>query len=398
MRFLLTMYRNRLVRAVLLSLPAPGDPPQPMVAGKSLAQRQLLFAKEAGCEMAILHGGGAGEQAIALRHMAEKLGMRFQTVSNAHALPGIIGSGDSMLVMQPGLLPEASEALELISAEGDRALVLSSGPGTSAGLERIDLDRAWGGVLTMPGSWLGRLAALPEDAAPHAALLRIALQHRLPEARLDDAILDAGRWTVITSAESAGAREQGWLREHVGDASTFAPSRWLARLGLVKGARSLLERAWTLPVALAGFAALLLGGAASAWFERPVLGFALLALSVPVLEFALGLRRLAIAPFGAMRRLPWLRHAVDAALLTAGILAIDGLWFRAAFPPFVLIAGLIVLDRMKADHPLDAVSDRGLVAVCIAILTAIAMPELAIVLVASVILLAVLIPRAPKRS
>ncbi|MGB3167354.1 MAG: hypothetical protein WBA68_11325 [Alteraurantiacibacter sp.] len=386
------------MRAVLLSLPSPGDSPQPKIAGKSLAQRQLLFAKEAGCEMAVLHGGGAGEQAIALRHMAERLGMRFQTVSNAHALPGIIGSGDSMLVVQPGLLPEAREALDLIAAEGDRALVVSSGPGTSAGLERIDLDRAWGGVLTMPGSWLGRLAALPEDVAPHAALLRIALQHRLPEARLDDAILDAGRWTVLTSAESAGAREQGWLREHVGDAKAFAPSRWLARLVLLKGAHALLERAWTLPLALTSFAILLLGGVASAWLEKPVLGFALIALGVPVLECALGLRRLAIAPFGAIRRLPWLRHAIDAGLLFAGVAAIDGLWFRAAFPPFALVAGLIVLDRMYADHLLDAVGDRGLVAAAIAILSAIAMPELALVLVASAILLAVLIPRAPKRG
>ena len=110
--------------------------------------------------MVIAHGGGASDDAIALRHAAEKAGMRYQSISNTHALTGAIGKDDSLLVMQPDLLPEAKQALELLRAEGDRLLVVSAGPGTAASLERIDLDRAWGGAMTMPGSWLERLGGV----------------------------------------------------------------------------------------------------------------------------------------------------------------------------------------------------------------------------------------------
>ena len=172
------------MRAALIALPQPGESDLPAIAGKSLAHRQLLFARELGCDSVIAHGGGASPDGIDLRHAAEHLGLKYQVISNSHALPGIIGDDDSLLVLQPGLLPESGAALDLLRAEGDRVLVVSAGPGASAGFERIDLDRAWAGALSMPGRWLGKLASLPEDIAPHGALLRIALQQRLPEARL----------------------------------------------------------------------------------------------------------------------------------------------------------------------------------------------------------------------
>ena len=386
------------MRAALISLPQSDSAAQPPIAGKTVAERQLLFAREVGCEMAFAHGGGASEQAIRLRHMAERIGMRFQTVSNAHALAGSIGSGDSLLVMQPGLLPEARQALELLRADGDRALVMSAGPGTSAGLERIDLDRAWGGALTIPGSWLGSLTDLPEDAAPHAALLRIALQKGLPEARLDDAILDDGRWTVVTGAEAAVARQSGWLRSYAGKAPATSPSRWLARFAVTRAGAWMLERRWTRPVAFGFFAFSLAGAVAAAFHDRPVAAYGLLALSVPLLEVFLALSRLVTAPFGRLHRLPLLRHAIDAALLGIGFMAVDGLWYRAAFPPFVLVAALILLDRKRGAAITDLARDRGLVAAAVAILSALAMPEIALVLVATIVLLAALLPSVENRG
>ena len=386
------------MRAALISLPQPGEGALPTVAGKTIAQRQLLFARECGCTMVIAHGGGASEDAISLRHAAEKAGMRYQVISNTHALAGAIGNDDSLLVMQPGLLPEARQALELLRAEGDRLLIVSAGPGAAASLERIDLDRAWGGAMTLPGSWLEGLGGLPEDAAPHAALLRIALQKRLPEARIADNLLDDGRWMVVGSEETAQWREKDWLRDQLGASPVGAFSRWIARHTVGRAGSWLMERTWSRP-ALLGLTILLLGGSiTAAVYDNPIAAFGLAALSVPTLEAFLALSRLVIAPFGTIKRLPTLRFAIDAIILIIGVLAIDGLWYRAAFPPFVLVAVLILLNRRAVRSFIEPLRDRGLVAASIALLAFIATPEIAIMLVAASVLAAKLAPDAKDSS
>lgn len=380
------------MRAALIALPHPGDGPLPAIAGKSIAHRQLLFARECGCESVIAFGGGASPDGIDLRHSAERMGMKYQVISTCHALPGIIGNHDSLLVLQPGLLPEARTALDLLRAEGERVLVVSAGPGATAGFERIDLDRAWAGALTIPGEWLGKLASLPEDFAPHGALLRIALQQRLPEARLPDSTLDDGRWTIITSPEAAQTRALAWQRTHLGGVPTGAVSRWLGK-GLVTLAGSkLLDRPYARP-ALLGLSALLLGGGVAAGlYERPVLGFTLAALSVPVMEAFLALSRLVVAPFGRLKRLPWLRRAVDVVLLALGIMAIDSLTHRVIFPPLVLAGALFMLDRRELPQWLEPLRDRMLIGGLIATGAAVATPEIAIMLAALLVLAANIVP------
>ncbi|MDE1466636.1 hypothetical protein [Aurantiacibacter sp. D1-12] len=383
---------TNIVRAALISLPQPGEREQPSIAGKSIAQRQLLFARECGCTAVIAFGGGASDQAIALRHAAEKAGMRYQVISNAHALPGAIKDEDSLLVLQPGMLPEARQALDLLRSEGDRMLVVSAGPGTSAGFERIDLDRAWGGALTMPGAWLGRLTGLPEDTAPHAALLRIALQQRLPEARISEDLLDDGRWMVVADDATAQKRETGWMRSHLGESSPASPSRWSATQIVSRAGSWLLDRAWAKP-AILGLAASFLGGAiTAAIYEMPVLSFALAALSAPTLEAFLALSCLSVAPFGKVKRWPFMRRAIDATILASGFIIIDSLWYRAAFPPFVLVAALLLLDRGKVRSAVEPFHDRALVAGGLAVLSAFIAPEVALMLVATLVLAAKLVP------
>ncbi len=376
------------MRAALINLPQPGEGTQPAIAGKSIAQRQLLFARECGCTMIIAHGGGASPEALALRHATEKAEMRFAVISHSHALPGAVGADDSLLVLQPGLLPEAQQALDLLRAEGDRLLVASAGPGTAAGFERIDLDRAWAGALTIPGRLLSGLYSLPEDAAPHAALLRVALQKRLPEARLADSLLDDGGWMVVGDSETASLREKSWLHANLGRYSPMAPTRWLAREGVARAGAWLLDKSWMQP-ALLVLAALLAGGSITlAWYGYPVPAFALVAICAPVIETFLALSRLAVAPFGKIGRLTMLRHAVDIALLVVGTLSIDGLWYRSVFPPFVLIVALIILDRGKVAGIFEPLRDRALVVGVIAVLAFLAGPEIAIMLLAAVVITA----------
>lgn len=374
------------MRAALISLSQQGENTQLTVAGLSIAQRQLLFARQCGCTGVIAHGGGASADAVALRHAAEKAGMRYQVVSNSHALPGAIGDEDSLLVLQPDLLPEARPALDLLRAEGERVLVISAGPGTAAGFERIDLDRAWGGALTMPGRWLGRLNSLPEDAAPHAALLRICLQQKLPEARLDDTLLDDGRWMVVASEQAANEREKGWLRSHLEDAKSGALSRWLARKFVARTGAWLLQRAPSRPLLLALTVALLGGSVYAALREQAAIAFGLAASSVPILESFLCLSRLSVAPFGRIRRLFALRYAVDAVLFAICIISIAALPHRAIFPSVVLLAGMLLLDRKNLIALLEPLRDRGLIAALIAVVSVFASPEIGIMAAGAMVL------------
>lgn len=380
------------MRAVLISLPQPGESALPAIAGQSLARRQLAFAREAGCSSVIAFGGGASPDAIDLRHAAERAGMKYQVISTSHALPGIIGDEDSLLVLQPDLLPESRTALELLRAEGERLLVVSSGPGVSAGLERIDLDRAWAGALTLPGKWLGMVANLPEDAAPQPALLRIALQQRLPEARLADDMLDDGRWSVVGSQQAAEQRTAAWQRTHLGETPAGALSRWFGRLLVTMPTRGWRNSRFPRPVLLA-LAVLSLGGAlASGFYEMPVLGFAFTALAVPFLEGFLAMAKLGIAPFGKLRRLPWSRKLVDVALLAQGIMAIDGLHHRTLFPPLVLVSALLLLDRRASRGWLEPMRDRMLLAALLACLSAVIPPEQAIMFAALLVLTTNMLP------
>lgn len=380
------------MRAALIAIPHPGEGVMPAIAGKSIARRQLLFAREAGCESVIAFGGGASPDGIDLRHAAERMGMKYQVISTAHALPGIIRDDDSLLVLQPGLLPESRAALDLLRAEGDRVLVVSAGPGAVAGLERIDLDRAWAGALTIPGRWLGKLSSLPEDVAPHAALLRIALQQRLPEARLADSTLDDGKWTLITSQEAAASRALAWQRTHLGETPPGAISRWLGKSLVSALGSRLLDLPYVRPVILALSAILLGGGVAAGFYERPVLGFTLTALSVPVMEVFLAISRLGVAPFGRLKRLPWMRMGVDLGLLALGIMAIDSLAHRSVFPPVVLASALFLLDRRALTQWIEPLRDRMVIAGLIAIVAAISTPELAIMLAGLMVLAANILP------
>lgn len=380
------------MRAALIALPQPGEAALPAISGKSVALRQLLFAREAGCKSVIGFGGGASADGIALRHTAERMGLKYQVISTAHALPRIIENDDSLLVLHPDLLPESRAALEFLQAEGDRVLVVSAGPGAAAGFERIDLDRAWAGALSIPGKWLGKLASLPEDIAPHSALLRIALQQRLPEARLSDTTLDDGRWTLISSPEAAQERAIAWPRTHLGEVPMGAVSRWLGKALATATGKKLLEWPYGRAALLAFTALLLGGGLAAGIYEMPVLGFAFAALSAPFLEDFLALSRLAVAPFGKVKRWPWLRLAIDASLLALGVMAIDSLVHRSIFPPVVMVAALFLLDRRELSQWLEPLRDRLVIGGLVALIAAIATPELAIMLAGLLVLAANIVP------
>src|SRR5690606_35727034 len=135
----------------------------------------LDFAMDAGCDAAIGLGDSTGPVAGELRRLSEKRGMKFRTMGNTHNLLGAVGTGDELLVVTPGLVPESGEAADILKAR-QAVLVLPVEPGIAAGFERLDAARAWAGALLMPGRLIEQLAQLPRECDAPAALLRIALQ------------------------------------------------------------------------------------------------------------------------------------------------------------------------------------------------------------------------------
>lgn len=352
-----------------------------LVAGKSLARRQLDFALAAGCERVIALGNGASAEAIALRHAAEGRGAKFQCIGDTHGLLGAVPAADELLVLAPRLLPEDASALEAIE-RGTAVLVLPAGPGVAAGFERIDLERAWAGALVLPGRLVERLADLAPDSEATAALLRIALQARVAEKRLPEQALAEGSWSVVGSGDAA-QRDEAWLKRNLRHGTGSPGSRLLAHFGLRRLAIPLLGQPRAVPGLVVGMVASLVGAVGAAAYGWTAAGLFLIAISALLGDFATGLSQLRDAPFGARnpRRLGALTPClVDAGLTACAALAIDGSWLHRLFPPLVLLGALHASRPGRWPGAAALAGDRALLALGLATATALDLAEPAIML------------------
>jgi hypothetical protein len=370
------------------------------LAGRTLARHQLDFALAQGCEKVIVHGHGASRDAIELRHAAEAAGAQFQVVRGVRDLPATVRGDDQLLVLAHGLLPDSLSAFDQIK-EGYGVLVLPAEAGWSAGFERLDLAAAWGGAMVVPGRLVAQLDPLPEDAEPIAALLRIARQAGVPERPLAERELAEGRWQIVRNPETARASEPAWLRRRLPSVSPYRPTAWLARaLGRRFGSRWLGKRGASagFPAAAVGFLA---GGIASAWYGLPALAFAALVPAALAIEAgeAFGLLGRSIfigntdrSPLFFALRLIW-----DAALVAIGALAIDGSRVHRLFAP-LMVGGLLHVSPAPPDTGWRALaSDRGVLAVVLAIATGLDFAEAGFMLVALLfVLLRVAVPAGDR--
>lgn len=362
------------MRAALISLASqPRDTVRdaPLaLAGKTLAERQLEFAIAAGSESVIALGDGGSGEAIALRHAAEAAGARFTAIHDSHGLLGALGANDELLVLAAGLLPEAEEALHAL--EGESLTVLPASAGVPAGFERIDLERAWGGALVIRGTRIERLSDLPADSDPASALLRIALQAHVPQRSLPEELVAGGSWAMLRDGEELARHERRWIERHARPLAPLSPSERLAELALRPLAGRLIEAGRRSVDGLTfGILAALALSAVAAWYSLGWLGFALVALSVVLSGMAAGLVRLQRAPFSRRTRgislLALLPGLVDAALLSCAVLTIEGTWLHRLFPPLVLLGALHALPGEALPKGQTVVTDRGLLALFLAV-------------------------------
>lgn len=366
--------REPLASSALVTLRAEEpDADVPRMLGRTAAERQVEFAAACGCGDVIVVGAMGSPQAIALGHLAESLGLRFREVGGPHQLGRAGLAGERLLVLQPDLLPDpAAWPRGGTGMEDDQrgmVLTLPAGPGVEAGFERIDLARAWGGALVLPGALLPRLLDLPDDVEPASALLRIALQAGLPERSLDLAALADGRWSLPGDAAQARVAQSRWLERQLAPAPDAPLSCKFAALLLRRAGGRFLERRETRPILIGAALALLPAAVLLCREAWDATGFALLALSVALLELGLGLGRLQQARrgvFTAASRLDWLRWLTDAAHLACGVIAIEGDRLEQVFAPLVLLA----VFHLKPAHPVarwQVLRDRGLAALVIAV-------------------------------
>jgi hypothetical protein len=352
------------------------------VAGKTLAHRQLDFVLAAGSERVIALGDGASAEAIALRHVAEGAGTRFDVIPDGHRLLGALGASDELLVLAPGVLADSPAAQEMLS-KGNKVLVLPAASGIAAGFERIDLERAWAGAMLIPGSLIERLSELPEDSEPTAALLRVALQARMREVRLPDELIDDGSWARV-GEETAGSRDPAWLKRNLMPAPTRAVSPWLARISLSLLAAPLLGARQALASVVGAVAVFLVGAVGASAYGLISLGFGLVTLAALSSELTAGLLRLRNAPFPKARGRIWalLPGAVDLALAACASLAIEGDWLHRLFPPLVLLGALHAGRFVERPDWTSLLGDRALLAAVLAVAAVFGATEPAVMLAA----------------
>jgi hypothetical protein len=363
------------VRIALISLIAPADdePRTPLglleLAGRSLASRQLDLALHLGCERVICVAGGLDRPVIALQHQAEAAGASFNLIAGPRPLLGLVGAGDELLGFADGLLASAAEAQAALAGKSG-VLVVSVEPGIAAGFERIDLNHAWAGMFSMPGRLVGRLTELPPDCDAVSALLRIALQGKVPERILPEAVLGDARWAMVQSQAQLAGLEPDWFRRHAAPLTPFAPGRALARLAMRAWGAWLLGRR-VKPWMLAQLGAVFAGvGVAAAFSGLALAGIGLCGFGWVLVECGEALRPMARDSTGGerLRSLDYLARGfvLDITFVAVLALPLAGGWPARLFAALVLMGLVRLAERLIGPKWAEFLQDRAVLAVVLA--------------------------------
>lgn len=318
-------------------------------AGRSVVRRQLDLALVLGCERVVVVTDYLHQPLLALQHACEAAGARFNTVSSARALSGLIKANDELLVLADSLLPMSDMARERLE-KGPCVLTLPCEEGIAAGFERIDLNSAWAGALLMPGGGVEKLVDLPADCDVAASLLRVALQARVREVALTANALADGDWSLVSSPAQAEKLEAVWLRRHVPADAGAAPGHAIATWLLATFAVPLARRSRAgVQLRLLSVLLLLFAIGIGLWVWLP-LGFLLIGFSylaqwvaqgVAAVEAATGSNDRSIASRAGIAG--WLLDIVLAGLVAAGTVSTQSGWPVMSLSAFVLPLSLRVL-------------------------------------------------------
>ncbi|WEK46944.1 MAG: hypothetical protein P0Y56_01265 [Candidatus Andeanibacterium colombiense] len=362
------------MRVALISLlQRAGDAPDtPLgmltLAGRTLAERQLELVLSVGCERIVCLSQGFDSGLIALQNRAEGAGAKFNLIAGPRPLAGLVNAADELIVVAEGLLPAAAEANAALGGAG--VLVLPVEAGIAAGFERIDLNHAWAGVLAMPGRLVERLTQLAPDCDAISALLRIALQGKVPLRNLPEAVLAERRWAVLGGKAQLAELEPEWFRRHVAPPPRFAPGRALARIAMRGIGAKLLMKGWKPSfLAVGGLAAAVLGVTAAA-LGLPAIGIVACGLGWLAIEAGAALGSFAQAGSAGEvepeRILPAAAIALDVVFAVVLALALPGSAAERLYPALVLLGSARAAGRLIPAKWAEVAEDRAALALPLA--------------------------------
>lgn len=324
------------------------------IGGRSILRHQLGLALALGCTRIVVMAEAISGDLVALQHVAEATGAQFHVIATARGLVPLLPPEDDVIVLSDGLLAMPDNALELLG-QGPVVLTLPVETALAAGYERIDINHAGAGAMRFAGRVAAGLADLPPEWNAASALLRLAVQHRVPLRGVPGALLDEGRWNLIRSEPEAHAAEIRWLKLHTTTTESRSPGEALAALVVHRFGPALLHAGTRPPiVALAAGVLGLLGGGAG-WLGSSAIGFVLLGLAWVVQQMSSLLARVErdslLASGIARHSFTLFQFLIDAGFVTlaawrSGIPATPGVpWGIGAYAPLVLF-GLLRLVPM----------------------------------------------------
>lgn len=345
---------------------------QVRLGGRPVAWHQVQAALALGCERVVCLSESPGSTLAAIQREVEGRGAKFSAVANSRALSGLINTADTLFVFAPGILPDSEWLAQALGARAGIACLPAAGA-VERGFERIDRDRAWGGVLSTRGDAVEALSLLPADADPIAGLLRVALQRGARCVEIPALWLDDGRWALLGDPAAARRVETGWQSRYMPAPSLGWPGEYLSHKLAMLGLPRLAEN----PAIAPGFAvagvALAAGGGVAGYSGMTVPGLAMIAIGALVSSFGHRLRSLARAGAGekAGTLLPMVRDAVvDLSLVAVAASPQQFAGWHAPFAALVLVAAMRLSQEETAPRFLRPVGDRILAISVVAIAAA----------------------------
>ena len=224
---------------------------------------QARLCAEAGCETILCLAPGYGEAMIAAQRQAERQGARLRAVRTLDEIRAAITDESELVALDPATIPKAAHFEPLVARPA--IAVFPARVATERGLERIDADTGWAGVLSVRGRTLRHLGDLPDEIDPVSAILRAARMAGTPTVDIPEKALADGRWQVIASEEHAEDAGKIELTRALGQDTVTASvqDRILAALLRQAGAEMLASRITGDGLGIAG-AVLMTAGAWSA--------------------------------------------------------------------------------------------------------------------------------------
>ncbi len=374
------------------------------IGGRTVAAHQLSLARILGCEKVLCISGGTNPELAALQQDAEAQGLAFQVIVGARDLSARVTVADELIVMADGLWVRPEFALKL--AEWPRFVAVQPiEAGLAAGFERIDLDRASGGLMKISGKLADSLNLLPNDCDVISSLTRIALQAGVSTVGIPIEASTTGEWRLIRCESDAYEVENDWIEEQLGGPRNRAPGFVTARFGVQLFASSMLDRGRASNILVAGMLAGLALAFGAAWFGLVVTALVICGLSWLFLRSAVLVARLESA-VGTRSRSTALTDVAawffDAVLIAVCIFGVsDRIFIPLAdrlFAPVMLILLVRLLPQSFGGVWSEVIRDRLFLAVVLALCAALSVLSGAVMLLSVALVLSALAVSVMKRG